>query len=200
MKTRGDIIAIILAAGESKRMNKPKMLLPFKGKTIIETVIDNVMASEVDGSIVVVGADKEAVLEVISGLAAIHVNNDNYREGMLSSVKCGFRAMPDDIEAVIVFQGDQPMISSSVVNTIIFAYRKSRKGIIIPVYDGKRGHPILIDGKYRDEVINLNADEGLRSLSVKNCDDVLEVSVNEPEILRDIDTIEDYLYEINQTC
>ena len=191
-----DLWAIILAGGESKRMKAPKMLLPFKGKTIIEKVIENVSGSDVHKTMVVTGADSEAILNVISGLQVTHIFNDNYKEGMFSSVICGFRSLPDDMKAVLVFQGDQPMIPSSVINTVIKGYHESGKGIVVPVFSEKRGHPILIDRKYRIEIEKLNADEGLRSLAKKFPDDVMEIPVNTPEILRDIDTQEDYLNEI----
>ena len=117
---------------------------------------------------------------------------------MFSSVICGLKSLPDDLEAVIIFQGDQPMIQPHTVNAIIAAYKESGKGIVIPVFSKKRGHPLLIDGKYRSEIEKLNPDEGLRSLASRFHNDVLEVNVESPEILRDIDTQEDYLNEINQ--
>jgi molybdenum cofactor cytidylyltransferase len=194
-----ELWAIILAGGESRRMNAPKMLLPFMGKTIIEKVIENVTGSDVDKTLVVLGAEHNLILKIISELPVKYCYNDKYRDGMLSSVKCGFRYLPENIDAVIVFQGDQPMISTQTINTLIQSYRKSGAGITIPLFEKKRGHPILIDKKYRNEIEKLDPDEGLRSLSGKFHYDVVEVNVNTPEILRDIDTKEDYLNEINQT-
>jgi len=193
-----ELWAIILAGGESKRMKAPKMLLPFKGKTIIEKVVENVTASNVKNTLVVLGAEYEAILRVISSLLVKSCFNENYKEGMLSSVKCGFRSLPDDFEAALVFQGDQPMIPPKTVNEVIIAYRKSGKGIVIPVFSKKRGHPLLIDRKYRSEVEKLNPDEGLRSLAAKFSNDILEVNVESQEILKDIDTQEDYMNELNQ--
>jgi molybdenum cofactor cytidylyltransferase len=193
-----ELWAIILAGGESKRMKAPKMLLPFKGKTIIEKVVENVTASNVKNTLVVLGAEYEAILRVISSLLVKSCFNENYKEGMLSSVKCGFRSLPDDFEAALVFQGDQPMIPPETVNEVIIAYRKSGKGIVIPVFSKKRGHPLLIDRKYRSEVEKLNPDEGLRSLAAKFSNDILEVNVESQEILKDIDTQEDYMNELNQ--
>ena len=196
---KSELWAIILAGGESKRMKAPKMLLPFMGRTIIEKVIENVTSSDVDKTLVVLGAEHKAVLKVITGLSVTYCYNDKYKEGMLSSVICGFRSLPDDFEAVLVFQGDQPMIPAQAINELIIAYRKSGKGIVIPVFDKQRGHPLLIDRKYRDEIEKLNTEEGLRSLAEKFHSDVLDFDVNSPEILRDIDTKEDYLKEMNQT-
>jgi molybdenum cofactor cytidylyltransferase len=195
----GELWAIILAAGESKRMGSPKMLLDFKSGTMIEKVIANVKDSKVSNIMVVLGAYKEAIIDQIGKLTVKFCYNDNYKEGMLSSVQCGFRNIPSDCKAVLVFQGDQPLITPSVINTVIEAYWMSGKGIIIPVYMSKRGHPILIDRKYSDEIEKLDAGNGLRSLAYRFYDDVLEVNTDESGILRDFDTYEQYRKEINQT-
>ena len=195
----GELWAIILAAGESKRMGSPKMLLDFKSGTMIEKVIANVKDSKVSNIMVVLGAYKEAIIDQIGKLTVKFCYNDNYMEGMLSSVQCGFRNIPSDCKAVLVFQGDQPLITPSVINTVIEAWLMSGKGIIIPVFMSKRGHPILIDRKYSDEIEKLDAGKGLRSLAYRFYDDVLEVNTDESGILRDFDTYEQYRKEINQT-
>jgi CTP:molybdopterin cytidylyltransferase MocA len=192
-----EIWGIVLAAGESKRMKVQKLLLLYQGKTMIEKVIENVTHSGVDNTLVVVGSNKDEILGVIDHLPVSHCYNDNYKQGMLSSVKCGFRSLPGTFEAALVFLGDQPMIPSEAVNIVIQAYRQSNKGIVIPVYQKKRGHPLLIDMKYREEIEKLEEQEGLRGLACKFPEDVLEVEVNLPGILRDIDTREEYLNAIN---
>lgn len=193
-----EIWAIILAAGESKRMKVPKMLLPFNGKTMIEMVIENVIGSEVFRILVVLGSNSDEILGSISNLPVDHCYNENYRKGMLSSVQCGFKNLPADFEAVLVFPGDQPFIEPDVIDLIIKSYRETRKGIIIPVYVNKRGHPVLIDRRYADEINTLEENEGLRSLSNLHKEDVLEVKTNSPGILKDFDTKEDYLNELNK--
>jgi len=192
------IWAIILAAGESKRMKVPKMLLPFHGKTMIEKVVENVAGSEVFRTLVVVGSFRDEVSGAISHTGVSSCYNDNYRNGMLSSVKCGFKNLPALYDAVLVFPGDQPFIEPVVINSLIKAYRKTGKGIIIPVYREKRGHPLLIDFKYRKSVETLPEDEGLRSLAKRYPEDVFEVKTQSSGILKDFDTKEDYLNEINK--
>jgi molybdenum cofactor cytidylyltransferase len=194
----GGLWAIILAAGESKRMGFPKMLLPFKGITMLENVIRNVTGSAVDNTLVVLGAQRETLTELVSKSSVTCCFNDNYKEGMLSSVKCGFRNLPSDFQAVLVFQGDQPLISPKVINNVIEGYRSHDMGIVIPVYKRKRGHPILIGRKYLYEIEMLDNKEGLRSLSQKFSEDVLEVETDDPGILRDFDTYEEYKNELNQ--
>jgi molybdenum cofactor cytidylyltransferase len=190
------IWAIILAAGESKRMGSPKMLLKFKGSTVIENVIENVRSSNADKTLVVLGNSGGDILKIIRKMPVSHCYNDNYKLGMLSSVQCGLNYLPGDKGAVLIFLGDQPMIGSDIINIVIEAYRKGGKGIVIPVFDNKRGHPLLIDLKYRDEIGNLKPEEGLHTLSRKFRDDVLEVKVDTPVILKDLDTREDYINEL----
>jgi len=193
-----EIWAIILAAGESRRMGFPKMLLAFEGKTMIENVISNVHESKVNRIMVVLGAVREPLVQVIEKSDVRYCYNDNFKDGMLSSVICGFRNLPSDYNAVMVFQGDQPLIKPAAINTVIEAYLSSGKGIVIPVHKKRRGHPILIDRKYRNEVEYLSPARGLRSLAQKFSDDVLEIETEETGILRDFDTYDEYRKEINQ--
>lgn len=193
-----DIWAIILAAGESRRMGAPKMLLTFHGRTMIENVIANVSESNVGNIVVVLGAEREALVNQISALNIKYCYNIDYKDGMLSSVKCGFRNLPSEYNAALVFQGDQPVIPPAAINIVIKAYLSVGKGIVIPVYKNKRGHPVLIARKYMEEIEKLNPVEGLRSLAYKFPDDVLEVDTDEAGILRDFDTYEEYKKGINQ--
>lgn len=187
-----DIWAIILAAGESDRMQTNKMLLSVHGKTMIETVIDHVRQSDIDHILIVCGAFRDELLTVISRLPVEHCYNSEYKKGMLSSVQCGFRNIPPATDAVMIFLGDQPAIPGEIANILISEYRKSEKGIVIPVHKGRRGHPLLIDGKYRHIIDQLDHAVGLRELLYKYPEDVLEVNVETPGILKDIDTPQDY--------
>ena len=184
--------AIILAAGESGRMHTNKLLLPYLGKTMIETVIDHVRDSEINHIMVVLGAYSHELLPLISRLPVKHCYNSEYKRGMLSSVQCGLRNIPVTMDAVLIFLGDQPAIPAEVSSILISEYHKSDKGIVIPVHKGRRGHPLLIDRKYRSTIGILDQSVGLRDLLYKYPDDVLEVNVEFPEILKDIDTPQDY--------
>ena len=193
-----EIWSIILAAGESKRMGSPKMLLPFKGRSMIENVISNVFKSKADEIIVVLGAYFDELSLLMKRLDVSYCFNDNYMKGMLSSVQYGFKNLPQDYKAALVFQGDQPLIPPAVVDRVIDEYIHSCKGIIVPVFNSRRGHPLLVDKKYRDEIEKLLPDEGLHSLLDKFGEDLLEVETGEPGILRDFDTYDEYRKGINQ--
>ena len=187
-----EIWGIILAAGESGRMQTNKLLLPYHGKTMIETVIDHVRESEINHILVVTGAFSDELLPVISRVPVKHCYNRDYNKGMLSSVQCGFRNIPAAAEAVLIFLGDQPAVPAEVAGILIREYRNSENGIVIPVHKGRRGHPLLIDGKYRHIIDQLDHTVGLRDLLHKYPADVLEVNVEMPGILLDIDTPKDY--------
>jgi molybdenum cofactor cytidylyltransferase len=192
------IWAIILAAGASTRMKRQKLLLPFNGLTIIETVVDNAASSVGSSVMVVLGSHSEEIKSKIANRNVDFCVNENYMDGMLSSAICGFRALPPEAKAALIFLGDQPHIPPQATEMVIEAWRKSKKGIVMPTYNGRRGHPVLIETRYKPEIEKLDPEKGLRTLSVKYKEDVFEVECEMPEILRDIDTPEEYQFEINK--
>lgn len=193
-----EIWAIILAAGASTRMKRQKLLLPFNGKTIIETVVENVAKVVGSNIMVVLGSHSEEIKSLIENRNVRFCKNENYLNGMLSSAICGFRALPREAKAALVFLGDQPQIPPQAVNLVIDAWNQSKKGIVMPTFNGRRGHPVLIETRYKSEIEKLDPERGLKTLSEKYKDDVFEVECKIPEILRDIDTPEEYQFEINK--
>jgi molybdenum cofactor cytidylyltransferase len=184
--------AIILAAGSSSRMGSQKLLLPYNNSTMIETVIDNVLRSSINKVMVVLGSDIDEITRTIGKRPVEICINHEPEKGMLSSVMCGFKSIPEDANAALVYLGDQPNISPAITNMILQAYNEDLHGIVIPVHNHRRGHPLLVDLKYRREIYKLDLEKGLRSLIHLFPDDVLEVEVDEPGILIDIDTRQDY--------
>ncbi len=179
-------------------MGTPKMLLSYGENTIIETVIDRICQSRVEKIMLVAGSGKEAVMAKMAGRPVEICINPAYTQGMFSSVRCGFMAIPREAEAVMVFLGDQPMVRPPVIDDIVEAWEKSGKGMVIPVFQGKRGHPVLIDAKYRDEITGLDPERGLRSLVENHPEDILEIETPDSSVLRDIDTASDYQREMMQ--
>lgn len=186
------IWAIVLAAGESRRMGQPKLLLPYGDRTIIETVVQNVVSSRAERVLVVLGGCGREIEDKIKGFAVKKVTNRRYKEGMLTSVQCGLSALPSSARAALFVLADQPDVSFSLIDAVIEAYRRQEKGIVLPVYRKKRGHPLLIDLKYRLEVEALSPDIGLRGLLREHPDDILEVRVSSPAVLKDLDGPDDY--------
>lgn len=192
------IWTIILAAGESKRMGMAKMLLPFGGKTIIETVIDSALHAKVDEIMVVTGAHESKIEGIIKPLPVKVVFNPSYKKGMLSSVQAGFKALPTDAEAALILLGDQPSIQSAVIDAVVEEYKKTRKRLIVPVHAGARGHPLLIDMRYRKEIQHLDHEVGLKELLQKHPQDVHELKFEDAAVLRDLDDMEDYQTELKR--
>jgi molybdenum cofactor cytidylyltransferase len=111
---------------------------------------------------------------------------------MLSSVRCGLRALPESCEAVLVALGDQPGIREDVVRAVLQAFAASGKGIVVPVHEGRRGHPLLFASRYVAEVLSKHDDVGLRGLLAEHPGDVFELPSPSPCVLSDMDTPEDY--------
>jgi molybdenum cofactor cytidylyltransferase len=191
-----DVWAIVLAAGMSTRMGTQKLLLPFDGKTIVEKVVENILNSGIGNVVVVLGANSVEITEVLKSWPVQTIRNKNFLEGMHTSVITGVKALPSEARAVMIFLGDQPFIPENVSAKVIEAWNNSGKGIVIPLFNGKRGHPPLYDLKIRQEILNLDPSVGLRSVALKFPDEILEVETFCPEIVRDIDTRKDYLREL----
>jgi len=194
------IYAIVLAAGESRRMRTQKLLLPFGSTNVIAHVVNQLMRSVVDKTLVVVGHEADKVVKALSGQAVTIVENPDYASGMLSSVRCGLRALPPQghagPDAVLVALGDQPAITTSLVDYLIQAFIGNSKGIAVPVFDGKRGHPLLFAAHYRDEILTHYGDVGLRGLLHAHTDDVLELTAPTGAVLSDMDYPEEYRREL----
>ena len=188
--------AIVLAAGLSSRMGAQKLLLPFGGKTVIGHIVDQLLASTIGEVHVVVGHQSESVSAELSGRAVSIVNNPNYKSGMLSSVRCGLRNLPEKCRAVMVVLGDQPSITTELIDQMLQSFAATEKNILVPLYKGKRGHPILLSLHYRDEILTHYDAVGLRGLLHSHSDDICELTVSNASVLCDMDYPEDYRREI----
>lgn len=191
------VSVIIPAAGESQRMGAPKMILPFGSTTVLGRVIETVKSCGISDIIVVLGAGYEEIMPVVNKYNTGFCLNTCYKKGMLSSIICGLDHIKE-CSSFLVFPGDMPLVSALTVSELIVQMVSSGKGIIVPLYQGKRGHPVLINIKYRSEIRELNSNDGLRSLLNHHPDDLLEVGTDDAGILKDLDTYNDYLNEINQ--
>ena len=117
---------------------------------------------------------------------------------MLTSELVGVAAADKETDGYLILLGDQPMVSDALINRLISVFQKGGKGLLIPVFRGKRGHPVLIGSKYKDEIKILNPEVGLRELFLKHQDDIQEIEVESDDVLKDIDTPDDYKLETKQ--
>ncbi len=184
--------AVILAAGRSRRMGTSKLLLPYEKTTVIQNVVRKVRAAGIISVLVVLGAEGDAIKDILKDDSVNFVRNPDFRRGMLSSVQSGLRALPAAATWVMVVLGDQPALSESAVRVMLRVRKRTAKGILVPAYKGQRGHPLLFDLKYKNEALALDPAVGLRQLLHDHPDDVLEVEVPDKAVLSDIDTPEDY--------
>lgn len=190
------VAAIVLAAGESARMGRPKPLLPWeRGQTVIEAIAARLVALRLAEIVIVTGHRAADVARAVGWLPVRVVHNPDYRQGeMISSVQAGLRALPQEIAACLVVMGDQPALSVRVVDQVLLAYGRGCGEIVAPVYEGQRGHPVLFDCRYWPELLALEAGAP-RDVIARYPDRLHLVPVDDDSILRDIDTPEDYRRE-----
>ena len=191
------VSAILLAAGESKRMGEPKLLLPFGSSTILEQAIDNLLNSRVDELIVVVGDRAQEMIKRIANRPVKVIINPVYHEGMSTSIVRGLSLIDNRALAVMLVLADQPLIDSETINRLVEAFFSHDKGIVIPAYKGRRGHPIIFSTKYKGKLLGLKGDVGGRQIISEHPDDILEVAVNSQSINIDIDTMDNYHSYVN---
>jgi len=192
------VSAILLAAGESKRMGKPKQLMLLGNSTIVEQTIDNLLNSRVSEVIIVLGYKAEAVVEKIATRPVKIAINPAYPQGMSTSIVTGLNLINDKAKAVMLALADQPFIDSQTISRLIDEFDSHDKGIAIPVYQGRRGHPVIFAIKYKEELLGLTGDIGGRLIIERHPDDILEISVSTESINIDIDTIDGYALEVGK--
>ncbi len=191
------IIAVVPAAGQSRRMGAAKQLLPFAGTTVIGHIVDELCRSRIDEVCVVVGHEVDRLREALYGRRARIVDNPDYeRSDMLASIRCGLAAMPPDCRAVLVALGDQPAITAELIDAMIDCFSSGGRGIVVPVHAGRRGHPLLLAARYRDEIMTGYDHLGLRGLLAAHADDVHELPVSDSAVFSDMDYPEDYQREL----
>jgi len=187
------ISAIILAAGQSKRMGQPKMLLPWGRSTVIEHVITTFLTAGIEDVTVVTGGAREQVENPIRQYPVRKVHNNDYATGeMLSSLQCALRVMPESAQAVLIGLGDQPQVQENSLRLICEAYRDSQFRLIVPSFQMRRGHPWLVARPLWKEIFALKPPESLRDFLNRHASDIHYVRMETPSILADLDTPEDY--------
>ena len=192
------ITAIILAAGQSTRMGKPKMLLPWGDITIIEHVVSMFSNAGIKDILVVTGGVREEVEAVIMECGNKYpvrsVYNDQYMEGdMLSSIQCGLRNIVDKrIGAAMIGLGDQPQVQERSVRLLCEAYLQTKSPLVVPSFQMRRGHPWLVARPLWQALTKVDSDQTPRDFLNAHSDDIQYVEIDTSSILADLDTPEDY--------
>ncbi len=190
-KTTGNVHAVILAAGQSRRMGKSnKLLADIDGKAMVRQVAEIVSTSGVAGITVVTGHQAEAVENALGGIDANFTRNPDFATGLASSLRCGIAALPADCSGAIILLADMPRIKTAMIDRLIGTFNKaSQTSIIQATSHGKRGNPVLWPSYYFDALKQISGDVGARHIIGQNAERVLEVELGEAAAL-DIDTPE----------
>lgn len=187
------ISGILLAAGASRRMGTPKALLLYQGQTFLERGCAAFLAAGVDELVVVLGAQAEAVRGAVPVHPGIRtVVNTRAFQGQLSSLMVGIGALSPASEAAIVNLVDHPLVTAETIKALIAAFREVPAPILVASYRGRRGHPVLFSRQVYGELLAAPLDQGAKAVVRRDPTRVREVPLDDPGILADIDTPEDY--------
>jgi len=186
------IIAVVLSAGESSRMGRPKALLPIQGQKFIERIIRVIGQSRVGRTIVVLGHHADQLRGQIEHLPVEVVINPDYRSGQLSSLQAAIRHISDDdrCDGMLVHLVDHPFIDVALVDALIESFFETKKMIVVPRYKGKRGHPVIFSRELFGELLNAPLDQGAKAVVNAHRQETLEIEWQDEGITLDIDTPE----------
>lgn len=187
------VTTVILAAGEGKRMGETKQLLPWGSTTVLGQTIRNLQQTAVHNLLVITGHEAETVNKVAREADVKTLHNPDYAAGeMLSSLQTAVRQLPENITAVLVMLADQPMVKPETIDLLLEAYWQGHSDLIAPVFEGRRGNPVLIGRSYFAELLALPPGDAPRTLLHRHADKLHLVEVPTDSILRDLDKPEQY--------
>ncbi|MFC1997071.1 NTP transferase domain-containing protein [Chloroflexota bacterium] len=185
--------AVLLAAGRSQRMGRPKMLLPWGETTVIGQVVSVLLAAGVDDVLVVTGGAQKHVEDALDGMPVRTVFNPDFANGeMMLTLQVGLAALRSDVDAALVVLGDQPQIELAVVQSVIAAFEQYELALVVPSYQRRRGHPWLIPRIIWKDLLELKTPTTMRQFLNEHALDIHYVNVDNPSILQDLDTPDEY--------
>jgi molybdenum cofactor cytidylyltransferase len=186
----GKVAALVLAAGQSRRMGRQnKLLAPVDGKPLVAHMVDAVLGSRAGPVVVVTGHEEDAVRAALGERPVIWAHNPHFAEGLSTSLKAGLDALPEDVEGVLVALGDMPRVKSAQIDRLIAAFNPSEgRAIVLPTVRGKRGNPVLFASRFIPALREVAGDVGGRHLLGQHADEVVEIEMEDDAALLDIDT------------
>jgi molybdenum cofactor cytidylyltransferase len=187
-----EVSAILLGAGESKRMGVNKLSLPWCRETIFEHCLETLLRSKVKEVIVVLNDRTKKVVERVKAHKVKVVNNPYPRMGMGHSIRKGLKAIGPNSQGILIALGDQPWVKTRTINALIHAFLQGKGTIVIPSFQGKQGHPVIFHRQYLKGLLKLRGDVGGRSVIEKHPEEVWLARVKSEGVIKDIDTWEDY--------
>lgn len=173
------LAAVILSGGASRRMGSPKALLAYQGRPFLEHLVDVTKHHRIGVRRIVLGADAEPIAKEVSLAADEVVINKDWEKGQLSSIHAALRSLPAGTDGMLLCLIDHPLISSGLIDDLIEAFYKSEKPIVIPLYEGRRGHPIIFSAALYDELLQAPMDTGARAVVWAHPHDIAEIPTSE---------------------
>jgi molybdenum cofactor cytidylyltransferase len=186
------VAAVVLAAGQSRRMGAFKPLLPFGEKTVAESCIGNLIAAGVGEIVVVLGHRAEELRARLSHLPVRVALNEAAGSEMGVSIQRGVEQVSGEASAVLIAPADHPAVPPEVVRELVETHRREGARLVVPEWQGRGGHPVLVGLDFREELLRLDETRGLRGLFDAHRDEVRRLPVASPFVARDVDTWEDY--------
>jgi molybdenum cofactor cytidylyltransferase len=183
---------VLLAAGKSTRMGSLKALLPWEGTTLIQFQLTQLERSIINPIIIVLGYEANKLLPYVEESSARIVWNQEYEKGKTESIKLGMLAVEKDADCIIIMSVDQP-VNHILLDALIERFRQTNANIVLPVYNKRRGHPILLSTRLRDEIMQLNEEtHGLRAILQNRNDEISELIVDDYSVLFNFNNKKDY--------
>jgi molybdenum cofactor cytidylyltransferase len=191
------IVAVVLAAGESSRMGRPKALLPIEGVRFIERIVTALKATKVGNILVVFGHNAEEMRQKVNDLPVTILVNKGYKGGQLSSLQTAIREIESNadfgvVDGILIHLVDHPYLNSKLVNHMIDRFYESGKIIVVPRCRGRRGHPVIFSRSLFGELLNAPLDQGAKIVVHSHRDETLEIDTEDEGVTIDIDTPEEY--------
>jgi molybdenum cofactor cytidylyltransferase len=187
------VSAVVLAAGQSKRMGFPKLTMKWGDTTIIGKVVETLSSASLHEILVVTGGAHREVEDALKDTPARSLFNPDFEQGeMLSSLKIGLQALVPEVRAALVVLGDQPQMQADIVLAVLRTYRESSDSLIVPSYQNRRGHPWLVDRALWNTILEMDPNKILRDFLHAHEEMIHHINVNTSTIHQDLDTFDDY--------
>lgn len=192
MERENGIGAVILAAGDSRRMGIPKSLLRIDGRTFVKSIYEKLIVAGCEPVRIVAGKHYDQILGAHPEFAHIILKNKSPDLGQLHSLRIGLESIREKVHAVLLCLVDHPFVADSTYEKVLHAFRQSDNEIIIPCYNGRRGHPVIFRENVFEGLMSIPLDEGAKPVVRNPNNRILLVEVDDPGILADVDTKEDF--------
>jgi len=196
------ISAILLGAGESKRMGVNKLLLPWGRKTVFEHCLNTLLRSNIR-EVVIVLSDPSKEMRNRLKKSSILTNkrikvemNRDYKKGMSTSIRRGLKRIDPRSDGILISLGDQPFLKARTINALVRTFGQGEGKIVVPSFRGMKGHPVIFHRRYKKELLTLKGDMGGRSILLRYPERIKTVPVRSEGVIRDIDTWKDYSYQL----